>query len=67
MSRFSNIVNYTSVDGLPSNPYPLKAVRKPCVECGAKIDTEICPYCEAENEIEHEPDYEAGDREYDDD
>ncbi len=36
-------------------------------DCEEDIDTEICPYCGTENEIEFEPDYEAGDMEREDD
>jgi hypothetical protein len=55
---FSNYVSYDSPDGLPTNPWPQKAVPTICKECYNETDTEVCKSCGAENEIEYETDYE---------
>lgn len=67
MAKFSNVIEYSSSDGLPKNPYPLKAVPTTCTNesCGEEVTENPCPYCGTENEIEHEPDFEAGQQEYD--
>jgi len=65
--KFSNTPSYNSSDGLPSNPYPLKAVPTTCPNeaCGEEVTERICPHCGTEVKIEHEPDFEAGQKEYD--
>jgi hypothetical protein len=63
MSRYSNVTNWSSSDGLPSNPYPAKAIKTYCAECSNEVETEICPHCGHENKIDYEPDYEAGNTE----
>ncbi len=69
MAKHSNHVSWDSVDGNPVNPYPMIPVKVACKneDCAEEIDTEICPYCGAKNEIEFEVDYEAGDSEREDD
>ncbi len=53
--------NYNSPDGLPRNPYPQKSVT--CPECFEDTNEPECPNCG--HQIEYEPDYEAGQKEYD--
>jgi predicted amidophosphoribosyltransferase len=65
MSKYSNSVSYNSPDGLPSNPYPLVPVKTTCSNCYEKITEDPCPHCGAQNDIDMEPDFEAGQREYD--
>lgn len=67
MTRFSNFVGHTSPDGRPSNPFPTRIRTVACrnEDCGEDINEPVCPHCGTENEIEHEPDYEAGEREFD--
>jgi hypothetical protein len=69
MAKHSNHVPYDSPDGLPTNPYPMVPVIQACTneDCGEDVHTEICPFCGAENEIDYEPDYSAGEREHEDD
>lgn len=65
--KFSNVVSHNSPDGLPKNPYPLKVVQTTCPNeaCGEEVTEPTCPHCGTEVNLEFEPDYEAGDREYD--
>lgn len=55
--RYSNYVPYDSPDGLPTRPWPTKPVMTSCKECCNMVDTEVCPHCGSENEIEYETDY----------
>jgi predicted amidophosphoribosyltransferase len=56
--RFSNSVDYNSPDGLPTSPYPKKAMPTICGECFEKVTEEVCPHCGAENDIDYEDDFE---------
>lgn len=64
---FSNVPSYNSPDGLPSNPFPTRIKTVACRNeaCGEDINEPVCPYCGTENEIEYEPDFEAGQKEFD--
>lgn len=65
--KFSNIVPYNSPDGLPRNPYPLKVVPTTCTNeaCGEEVTEPVCPRCGTDVDLDFEPDYEAGEREFD--
>ncbi len=67
MAKHSNVVEYSSCDGLPSNPFPTRIKTVACWNeaCGEEINEPVCPFCGTENEIEHEPYFEAGEREFD--
>lgn len=67
MAKHSNNVRRDSSDGLPDNPYPLKVAPTMCIECGCMTTEAECPECGAEMELDFEPDYEAGDQEYEPD